>query len=210
MKASGGYMDIYKMQDLTRQWKGQGFEVLVGEMRQVPGSKWRMPDFSGQVAKGAAFLDEKTPDWWRSIDTSALDLRNENMCILGQSWSHYKNAELLGTSVTGKAPRGSTNFQRFMNVLFGTTERERAAEYGFNISDKQGRLLNYQSWKAGVYASGPLFDLAFEHLTAEWLKIIRTRQEGVAFEGSEQIYAQAVARGLTHGAALQEVIKAAV
>lgn len=37
------------------------------------------------AAKGAAWLDEKCPDWVSHIDLKQLDLGSERLCILGQT-----------------------------------------------------------------------------------------------------------------------------
>lgn len=37
-----------------------------------------------RVARGAAYLDERTPGWWKRVDLEALNLGDSCDCILGQ------------------------------------------------------------------------------------------------------------------------------
>lgn len=49
-----------------------------------------------RVARGAEYLDEVRPDWWRSVNLERLDLVSGDDCILGQIWDDYGYAvELL-------------------------------------------------------------------------------------------------------------------
>lgn len=43
-----------------------------------------MSDIYERVERGAAFLDEKRPGWWREIDLSLLDIRSACNCVIGQ------------------------------------------------------------------------------------------------------------------------------
>jgi hypothetical protein len=43
-----------------------------------------MTTIADRVAKGAAYLDEREPGWWKRIDLDKLDLRKPCRCILGQ------------------------------------------------------------------------------------------------------------------------------
>jgi cytochrome P450 len=63
-----------------------------------------LPDVSAEVARGAAFLDEKDPDWWRAdvdraINLKKLDLNNACQCVLGQRYGEFDIAcDLLNIS----------------------------------------------------------------------------------------------------------------
>src|SRR5438309_1704809 len=46
-------------------------------------------DLQAAVQRGAAWLDEHQPDWWRKIDTQLLDLNNPCRCVLGQLRGDY-------------------------------------------------------------------------------------------------------------------------
>ncbi len=42
-----------------------------------------------RVERGAAFLDEHEPRWWKRIDEERLRLRSDCNCVLGQLYGSY-------------------------------------------------------------------------------------------------------------------------
>lgn len=46
----------------------------------------KTPGIAERVARGAAWLDERIPDWWRehSIDLDRFDMSEECRCVIGQ------------------------------------------------------------------------------------------------------------------------------
>lgn len=42
-----------------------------------------------RVARGAAYLDQTTPDWARKIDVGTLNIENACLCVLGQVYGSY-------------------------------------------------------------------------------------------------------------------------
>lgn len=145
---------------------------FTGPEVKLQGRTYVLPDFRPAVKRGMKLLDAHMPDWWKHIDTSVLDLRDENMCILGQSWQHYANGEDL---VATAAPR--SRYAAFCSRILGTDPakeaREQSAKFGFNLTGDQGRLINYQR---DFYETKVLWRAAWEHLTATWLVEIRKRE----------------------------------
>jgi hypothetical protein len=49
---------------------------------------------------GATLLDEKKPDWWRTLDLDVLDLKDCSLCVVGQTFGGYATGmtELFGPS----------------------------------------------------------------------------------------------------------------
>lgn len=41
------------------------------------------------VAKGATWLDEHYPNWWKAVDLAVLDVSQCDMCVLGQVYTGY-------------------------------------------------------------------------------------------------------------------------
>lgn len=46
-------------------------------------------DFSVEIQRGAALLDQHNPDWWKKIDLRSLDMRSHYDCIMGQLYVNY-------------------------------------------------------------------------------------------------------------------------
>ena len=45
--------------------------------------------FDAEIARGAAYLDERTPDWRERIDLGRLILNDPHSCIIGQVYGNY-------------------------------------------------------------------------------------------------------------------------
>lgn len=43
-----------------------------------------------QVRNGIAFLDTHVPNWREHVNWSILDMRNEELCVLGQVYGEYE------------------------------------------------------------------------------------------------------------------------
>lgn len=53
-----------------------------------------MDDVRIRVARGAQYLDQVQPDWWRRIDVGTLALNSCSVCVVGQLFgSYYWTAE---------------------------------------------------------------------------------------------------------------------
>lgn len=134
----------------------------------------QLPDFTAAVNRGAAWLDEIDPGWYREIDTSTLDLADEYSCVLGQSWNHYARAnDLRETAGTRGGIRG---FNRFKQKFGWANNTREPADYGFSLS---GPVI---SWVNKTAAQNDTHGVAFvpvvwEHLTKTWLVLIQARQQ---------------------------------
>jgi len=125
-----------------------------------------MSRVAGQVAAGAAFMDEHDPGWWRPDVDRAVDLRSLNMgygdaCVLGQRCP----LEAL-ISYLGRAPEDIDDqdfrYHAYANRLnggFGNREAREtwAVAHGFN------RPFGY---------GGD----AYDELTDEWARVIAERR----------------------------------
>jgi hypothetical protein len=114
-----------------------------------------------RVAKGAQFLDEHDPDWWkpgveRAIDLEALDLGHGGMCILGQRCP-LEDAE--GAHDCGQAP-----YHARAAAISGLLEEDAidawAADLGFQAA-------------AATWGRS---DGEYDTLTAEWRRFITERR----------------------------------
>lgn len=110
------------------------------------------------VAKGAAFLDEHDPDWWRAdvdraIDLEDLYLGSGRRCILGQ-----------------RCPMETANAERGSDSPY-TANAER-------LSGLNGRAI--ADWAPGLGFEADLDSEDIEEqyfaLTAEWARVIRERR----------------------------------
>lgn len=54
------------------------------------------PTIEDRVAAGAAWLDERIPEWVEQIDLFALRLSDGCRCILGQTFGDYTRAPISG------------------------------------------------------------------------------------------------------------------
>lgn len=80
-----------------------------------------------RVAKGAAFLDERTPGWWQRIDLSSLDMDDADQCVFGQVCGPYHESaiEIFGNNWGAPAAHG-----------FNAEGGERTyAEWAFEIAE---------------------------------------------------------------------------
>lgn len=81
-----------------------------------------------RAAKGAAFLDEKVPGWFRRVKIRPLDLGDECRCVLGQLWEgdssgvnpYMDQAKKLGISVNSTRGAVALGFDR--SVKGGSVE----------------------------------------------------------------------------------------
>jgi hypothetical protein len=105
-----------------------------------------------RVAAGAAFLDEHDPEWWRAdveraIDLETLDIRSDNLCLLGQRCP-------LEASPTRSA------YNQFATLLSGV-----------------GNIWSVDLWARpfGFQADAP-GGAGFDDLTDEWKRVITGRR----------------------------------
>jgi hypothetical protein len=103
-----------------------------------------------RVAKGAALLDEKLPDWWIRIDLADLSLRSSCRCILGQLYS------------------GRDTGNPFAEAARGLGVYDDAHAYGFDTSAYE----EDDDWACDE-------DDDFLALTAEWKRAVIARRQAV-------------------------------
>lgn len=92
-----------------------------------------MNDVADRVARGAAWLDEKYPQWFSKIDLSILDLGNCTQCVLGQVY----------TGVIPPAEQGQVLAQTISMVTDGWPD---AAEWeeDYRLQVASGQFGGYQ------------------------------------------------------------------
>lgn len=161
-----------------------------------------LPDFTPAVNRGAQLLDTVDPEWFMHIDTSSLNLDDENMCVLGQSWNHYKVIEsAVANDVSSQLGWSTTNFGKFLHAIFDrrgarstkTLKANEAADHGFAFSAavyswlniearrrvQEGELKEYDYTRPyhKQHCTWAVDDELWEHLTKTWLVVIEARQK---------------------------------
>jgi hypothetical protein len=120
------------------------------------------------VAKGAAFLDQHDPEWWRpdvdrAIILDRLDLSATNSCVLGQRCplevlSRY-TVTVHGDAAFITDYDAYWAYARHLSGLSQVRLCEWAHEHGFTLND---------------HVAGPD---GWPQLTAEWRRVITRRRE---------------------------------
>jgi hypothetical protein len=113
-----------------------------------------MSTIAERVARGAEFLDEHDPDWWRAdvpnaIDLGTLDLSNGDECVLGQRCPLEQKEMSTGYNVQIRKLSGAG--QGVLEDVLDTW----ADDLGFTIRAERGH------WGA---------------LTAAWRELIEARR----------------------------------
>lgn len=86
-----------------------------------------MPDtLESRVARGARWLDEKVPGWYKRIDLSTLLLEEEFNCICGQLWSTK--------GLNGQYVRGGFEFFSESH-LYSQAQAWLLEEYGIDVEN---------------------------------------------------------------------------
>lgn len=92
-----------------------------------------MSDLRDRVARGAAWLDEKYPDWFHKIDLSILNMADCTQCVLGQVY----------TGVIPPSEQGQVLAQAIMAVTSGYPDSDEwAQDYRDEVT--QGHFGGYQ------------------------------------------------------------------
>jgi hypothetical protein len=117
---------------------------------------------STSVVRGAKWLDQRQPDWFRRVKLTSLQLSSESFCVLGQ----------LGAYLT----EGIADFGSFISFEDGCYYPEikhlmldddiKAERYGFNIPEKMGDRYDSTGWKHG-----------WTTLNEAWKAEIRSRRQ---------------------------------
>lgn len=108
------------------------------------------------VARGAALLDEKLPDWYNLINLDSLEMADECKCVLGQIGEHKVNLDRLAGE-----PLTEADGRHFWGA--------RAA---LGCSDDDVVFCGFDDW--ATY-EGTL--TTYEELQAAWTREIEKRRE---------------------------------
>jgi hypothetical protein len=108
--------------------------------------KITMEEASQRVARGAAFLDEADPGWYRRVDATTLELSSGSACVLGQLHGEYRLG--LGRS-------------RLVDPSSAPLASLSPSDYGF---------------QAVYGADAALQDRDYGYLNRAWQKEVRRRQ----------------------------------
>jgi len=114
-----------------------------------------------RVQRGAEYLDDMDPEWYRRVDAESLELGNGRHCILGQLHGEFRLG--LGRShliTLSSAPRASLS----------------PVAYGFKCVDDVP-----DAWRTYDY----------ELLNEAWRQAVRTRQENDPAYDTEHVVATA-------------------
>jgi len=140
--------------------------------------------FDENVARGAAFLDEKAPGWEKHIELEELELSSPSYCVLGQMGS--RNLDAIFDQVkakTGSDPR-TRGFDGYGLALSAFTELQLGPTCGENDSDwisQHGFCLwgdENEMWFWDQLELGKLSeDDAWAMLTETWHRVIRAKRE---------------------------------
>jgi len=139
-----------------------GYEVQAASA-QSEGS--RMTSIAERVAKGAQFLDEWDPEWWRedverAIDLDKLRLESLDSCVLGQRCPLSVLADYLGMP-----ERDLESYDRL--------DAYRA--YGGFLSGIDN-YLEVGDWARGLGFNAHHGFAEWDSLTAEWKRVITERR----------------------------------
>lgn len=154
-----------------------------------------IPDFTKRVNAGMDLLDKINPGWQDELNLGALDLEDDQQCVLGQSFPLYARA--LGLVETG-------DYKEFADAIFNLGDaKDRnlfAASIGCALNEADVALINGEAvaWVAEKHGVSPevvvkTYDYTceastrckyamkryWEELTATWItQIIKAKVEG--------------------------------
>lgn len=133
-----------------------------------------------RVARGAAWLDPRYPNWWAKLDISTLDVASCHQCVLGQVYTGCISADEQGQILA-----------QVMGMHSGielTTMQEAVAEGewgGFNTLYEHHELLGLSAflgfsteWFGPTNVDGVMISAKEEMslLTDEWTRVIISRR----------------------------------
>lgn len=123
-----------------------------------------MTTIAERVAKGAAFLDQHDPEWWRAdvgraIELDTLNLRSMGCCVLGQRCPVGVLAKYMGIDQDAEDELSAESHQAYR-------------AYGTYLSGRAGIALI--DWTVAHAFNADMTE--FPQLTAEWTRVITERR----------------------------------
>lgn len=122
-----------------------------------------MKEFTAEMAhaaveKGAAWLDERDPEWAERIDLELLDLQDGEFCMLGQ-----EAERLVGPHPRDLPKAGNEGYWRVLDSLGYGPFSSWQVERGFDVP-------HHEIGRGGLPS-----EAAYEMLTIAWREYIRQR-----------------------------------
>jgi hypothetical protein len=112
-----------------------------------------------RVKRGARWLDEHWPDWWREVDLSTLNLASSCDCVLGQLGRDY-------TAVANHFSLVLSEDERDLVDGFNLFEQWVMPNLGLDDVDMQNFGFEYAPWEGVTY----------ENLQEAWADAITERR----------------------------------
>jgi hypothetical protein len=131
-----------------------------------------------RVQRGAAWLDERYPRWYASINLETLSLSTCSQCILGQVWSGHctvaERNQLISQIIKGWSEASQVSWHMvpgydvFKRAIWPYRE-DRIAELGFLLPTSE-LYPEDEEWVPGQA------DEAYRRLTDTWTQLIISRR----------------------------------
>lgn len=140
-----------------------------------------------RVARGAAWLDEHYPTWWKAIDLSTLAVSSCHLCVLGQVYSGC-----IGVGEQDQIlAQAMANIPAHEVAVF-RDELAQGTSGGYNVLVEAhslgsfGDLIGSMGFSLSMYEVFGMADTsAFALLTDEWTRVIISRRMHEPTEVSE-------------------------
>ena len=120
-----------------------------------------------KVARGARWLDEVVPDWWKRIDVDNLDLSDGYECICGQLFRE----EGAARKESGYNYAWNSLFAQANAWITGLVKSLDPDATADEIEERRAKVaasLGFDNWDRRNHYSA---------LQREWKKVIKSRQE---------------------------------
>lgn len=153
-----------------------------------------------RVAAGIKFLNEKYPNWLRHIDIKKLDVRNHELCVIGQLLGSFLRIQdimpdymvmtwKLGFDASGNSPNPHRDFEdltkewkRQLTELRTNPQRMGEDEWAEKFKPVPNRINAYAGWNFGG-RRGCLFETYGKEF--EFVKAQATNRVWTLIDGDE-------------------------